>query len=168
MDIERIQLGKLVLTPVFLSLAKIVEEAITLTEQMAKQAQVQIEKKSPFPEVEVYTDPSRVIQVLLNLLSNAIKFSEPHSSIFVSIELQQDTVKVAVEDTGTGIPKFFYPRIFNKFAQADTGDQRSASGTGLGLNISKSIMELLGGTLDFISEEGKGSIFFFTLPIRKK
>jgi signal transduction histidine kinase len=84
--------------------------------------------------------------------------------IQVSIDRRGRWIRVTVSDPGPGIPKAFRGRVFEKFAQADASDSRQKSGTGLGLSISKSIIERLGGRIDFETTLGKGSQFFFELP----
>ena len=107
----------------------------------------------------------RLMQVLNNLLSNAAKFSLPGGTVDVSVAVQGDRVRVAVTDRGTGIPDEFRGRIFQKFAQADSSDSRQKGGTGLGLSISRAIVEKHGGRLDFTSEAGIGTTFYFDLPL---
>jgi DNA-binding response OmpR family regulator len=109
-------------------------------------------------------DADRLTQVVTNLLSNAIKFSPPDSAVQVTLSEAAGNAQVEVQDRGPGIPHEFRDRIFRKFSPADSSDSRARGGTGLGLNISKAIVEKLGGTLGFTSEVGQGSIFHFGLP----
>ncbi len=105
------------------------------------------------------------MQVLANLISNACKFSPKESKVTLSINSDNSTVRVSVSDTGPGISEEFQSRIFQKFSQADSSDTRRKGGTGLGLNISKKIIEKLNGNLNFTSEVNKGTTFYFDLPI---
>jgi len=114
--------------------------------------------------LRVLGDAERLMQVLANLLSNAVKYSPPGEAIVVSAERRAGSVRVAVRDRGPGIPAEFRERIFQKFAQADTSTSREKGGTGLGLSITKAIVERLGGRIDFDSEPGQGSAFYFELP----
>jgi DNA-binding response OmpR family regulator len=114
--------------------------------------------------VRVNVDSDGLSQVLTNLLSNAVKFSPAGSSVDVRIAGGTGRVRVEVRDRGSGIPEEFRDRIFQKFSQADSSDTRQKSGTGLGLNISKAIVERLGGTIGFSTETGAGTTFFFELP----
>jgi CheY-like chemotaxis protein len=109
-------------------------------------------------------DVDGLSQVLANLLSNAVKFSPAGGSVDVSLTLSQGRARVEVRDHGAGIPDEFLPRIFQKFSQADSSDTRQKGGTGLGLNISKAIVERLGGTIGFDTAAGAGTVFFFELP----
>ena len=112
-------------------------------------------------------DIDRFFQVMANLLSNAIKYSHLGGVVKVTMEPGETALIISVIDEGHGIPAEFRQRIFRKFAQTDSSDPRRRDGTGLGLSITKSIVEKLGGVIDYQSVEGEGSTFFFTLPIIK-
>lgn len=120
---------------------------------------------------KVICDELRLKQVLLNLLSNGIKFTKT-GYVLLTARLVQETVEMmticfSVQDTGIGIPETQRDNIFNSFAQADTSIAREYGGTGLGLTISRKLVELMGGKLTVESEEGKGSSFSFSLDLRK-
>lgn len=102
----------------------------------------------------------------LNLISNAIKFSNPGGSIFVNIFDKNDTVEIWVEDTGVGIEAKYLNDIFERFQQVDKSLSRNAEGSGIGLSLVKSIVEMHGGNISVESEVGKGSIFKIKLPVR--
>lgn len=116
-------------------------------------------------------DVTRVKQVFSNLISNAIKFTEK-GEIFTSVELLSKSetdeieIKVAIKDSGIGIPQDKLPFIFEAFTQADTSTTRKYGGTGLGLPISKRLVGLMGGDLWAVSENGEGSVFYFTLKLK--
>ena len=112
-------------------------------------------------------DENRLQQILNNLIGNAIKFTE---SGFVEISANQknDTITLAVKDTGIGIPENKWDVIFQEFQQADGSISREFAGTGLGLSISKRLVELHGGKMWFTSKEGEGSMFYFTLPVSEE
>src|SRR6185436_2845305 len=95
----------------------------------------------------VLGDADRLMQVLTNFLSNACKFSPSEGQVVVSAEVVEHIVRVAVIDQGPGIPEFFRDLVFEKFTQADTSTIRRHPGSGLGLNIAKSIIDALGGTI---------------------
>jgi PAS domain S-box-containing protein len=117
-------------------------------------------------DAEVEVDAARLLQVLNNLISNAVKFSDPKHPVEISAVLTDDDhVRVAVRDYGAGIPDDFRGRIFSKFAQADGSNSRRVGGTGLGLAIVKALVERMRGEIEFESEVGRGSTFFFTLPL---
>jgi DNA-binding response OmpR family regulator len=101
---------------------------------------------------------------LTNLLSNAAKFSPTHETIHVAVTRHEQMVRVAVTDHGPGIPVEFRPRVFMKFAQADSSDTRQRGGTGLGLNICKAIIERLGGRIGFESQPHVATTFYLDMP----
>ena len=101
---------------------------------------------------------------MANLLSNAAKFSKPGSVVKIYLKDLDAYVQVEVEDTGQGIPEEFQGQIFSAFAQASNGNTRRQGGTGLGLNISKKLIENMHGSIGFTSTAGVGSMFWFALP----
>lgn len=109
-------------------------------------------------------DRRRIRQVLLNLLSNAVKFTQK-GSITLSVKRKADYLEFAVIDTGTGIPQDMQTQIFEPFQQTEDGIKQ-VEGTGLGLPITKSLVEAHGGRIWLESELGEGSAFFFILPTR--
>jgi two-component system, sensor histidine kinase len=112
----------------------------------------------------VKADASRVRQVLLNLISNAIKFTSAGEVTVVSAP-HGGSLRIAVSDTGMGIPDDQKSRMFERFSQADASTTRRFGGTGLGLSISRQLVELMGGTMGFESREGAGSMFWMELPL---
>jgi signal transduction histidine kinase len=106
----------------------------------------------------------RLMQVMANLLSNAAKFSPRGARVEVRLERVHGALRVSVVDPGPGIPEEFKPRVFDRFAQADSSTSRRRGGTGLGLAICKMIMDKLGGKIDFVSAPGRGTTFYFELP----
>jgi two-component system phosphate regulon sensor histidine kinase PhoR len=113
----------------------------------------------------IRADRMRLEQVFVNLIHNAVKFTKPGGEIVLGAESNSTAVKFAVRDSGTGIPSESLSRIFERFYRADKS--RTGSGTGLGLSISKHIVEAHGGKIWAESEEGKGSVFYFEIPISR-
>lgn len=111
-------------------------------------------------------DQDKIMEVLVNLVGNAIKFTET-GIITVRTERVDDAIRVAVSDTGIGIKKEHTKKLFQDFSQLATGKERKTGSTGLGLAISRKLIIHQGGQIWFDSEFGKGSTFYFTLPIRQ-
>lgn len=109
------------------------------------------------------SDPYRIKQVLTNLISNALKFTH-EGSVEITAKIEGNSIIISVIDTGIGIAKQNHSAVFKEFTQAHSGIEKKFGGTGLGLTISKKIIELLGGTIQLESQEGQGSIFTITLP----
>lgn len=118
-----------------------------------------------FEELIMACDIDSIERIILNLLSNAIKFTEKGGRIFVSIGKINDNIYIRVEDTGIGIPKNMQDEIFNRFFKIDKSTYRKKEGSGIGLALVKSLVELHGGTISVKSEINCGSIFTVTLPI---
>jgi signal transduction histidine kinase/ActR/RegA family two-component response regulator len=110
-------------------------------------------------------DPVRIRQIVLNLASNAVKFTERGAVRIEVARLDADQLKISVVDSGIGISEEQLNRMFRRFTQADSSTTRRYGGTGLGLSISKTLVELMGGTIGVHSEPGRGSTFWFTLPL---
>ncbi|WP_224247971.1 GAF domain-containing sensor histidine kinase [Hyalangium gracile] len=164
LDLEKMESGQLDLRLRPEELAELVSQAITSQRGDATQHDVRVEAVLEAPDARAVVDADRLIQVLTNLLSNAIKFSPPGERVRIRLERLEGRVYILVEDCGPGIPESFRERVFQKFAQADGSDTRSKGGTGLGLSISRTLVERMGGTLDFLTQEGAGTTFRVMLP----
>ncbi|PPJ63974.1 response regulator [Cuspidothrix issatschenkoi] len=163
LDIERIESGKVKMEKEICNLEDLITSALSIIQPLADKANVNLSVSS-LP-VQLWVDPDRIVQILTNLLSNAIKFSLPNSRISVIVKQQNHEVLLAVKDTGRGIPENKLDSIFERFQQVDSSDSRNHDGTGLGLAICKSIVLQHDGSIWVESELGKGSNFYFTLPI---
>ena len=118
-------------------------------------------------EKTIAFDEEKIERIMLNLLSNAVKFTKKNGSILVNIYDKGDFIKISVQDTGIGIPKNKLKFIFERFAQIDKSTSRQNEGSGIGLALVKSLVEMHDGKISVNSEEGKGSEFIITLPVKK-
>ncbi len=134
-----------------------------IVEPLAKSKNLTIVHNVPDATI-VFGDHDKIMQVLLNLLSNAIKYSPENAVIEIVVALEEKQVRVSVVDQGQGIPDEFHSRIFQRFEQAESGQTVKPASSGLGLVISKEIVESQAGQMGFTSEFGSGSTFWFTLP----
>lgn len=166
LDIEKIEAGKMEFNYTICDPQLLINEVVAANEGFAEKFQVKITIKV-ISKAEVKIDKDKIEQALTNLLSNAIRYSPQGGVIEVTIEKLNKMLRIAVHDQGPGIPASFQDKIFGKFNQADTTSTRKKSGTGLGLNISKAIIEQHGGTINFETTIGKGTTFYFDLPVIK-
>ncbi len=164
LDLERIENGGLHFQPRRVELGAFLRELLAQHESYAAEFGIGFELEVPAAELACRTDPARLAQAVGNLLSNAVKFSPPGEKVRVSLSVSGPRFRIAVADRGPGVPPDFQPRLFEKFAQADSSDQRRGQGTGLGLAIVKAIVERLGGSCGFETGPGRGSTFHIELP----
>ncbi len=169
LDISKIESGKLELDLHDCDLEALAYDAITMFSYRAKQAGVALScRLDPEACVTVLCDDNRLRQVLVNLLGNALKFTASGSVVLESQCVQRDdhriVVRLAVTDTGLGIPADKIDRLFSPFSQVDSSTSRQFGGTGLGLSISKQLVELMGGTIGATSRLGVGSTFWVEVP----
>ena len=158
LDISRLESGKLVLRRQLVDLCELVGVVIEKVRMMEPEVHAEVEFSAGFPRV--YADPDKIEQVLTNLVENAAKYADP-KGMRVLGEVGDGVVSVAVVDQGEGIPQADLPRVFTKFyRRAET----RPTGSGLGLWISRGLVEAHGGRLGVESRVGEGSTFRFTLP----
>lgn len=167
LDMEKLASGQFRLHLEPQDIQQLLEQAIDANSSYAAQLHIGLELYSELPKTILNIDKGRIEQVLNNLISNAAKFSPKNGEVRVSLLSKRGFVRVEVKDNGIGISEEFRSRIFQKFAQADSSDTRVKGGTGLGLHISKALIECHGGSIGFISEPGQGSVFFFELPLKE-
>ncbi|MDG3441850.1 ATP-binding protein [Nitrospirillum amazonense] len=165
LDIERIESGTLDLKADKLDLAELAAETVATLRPMAEEHTITLRHTSAGP-LPVVGDPRRLRQVLAHLLSNAIKYSNPGGAVTVRGDMQEGRIRLSVHDNGPGVPDWFKPRLFQKFAQADSSDSRQKGGNGLGLSIVKAIVERHGGHITLTSHPGDTE-FVLTLPSRR-
>lgn len=166
LDIEKIEAGKMQFSCEYVDINNLAQEAVDANQMYGEKYSIQLRLEKSIQPAYVYVDPDRVMQVLTNLISNAVKFSSNDSSVTIIVKKLDRLAQVSVIDQGAGIPIEFQSRVFEKFSQLDVSNARNIGGTGLGLSVSKVIVEKLGGTLDFISKPGEGSTFYFNFPLK--
>jgi signal transduction histidine kinase len=115
-------------------------------------------------EVFIISDEAKFRQILVNLIDNSMKFTS-EGFIELGVTKNENKIEIWVKDTGIGIPKDHHDKIFERFRQVETSNTRKYGGNGLGLAISKGLVEMLGGEIWLESEQGKGTSFYFSLPI---
>ncbi len=165
LDIQKLEAGGVALHPQLVALLPLIKRNIEENRPYAAQHKAQIVLQSSLPPTTtLVTDPARLSQVLTNLMSNAAKFSPEDSDITVSLDACDATVRISVADQGPGVPEDFRPLLFSKFSQADGSSTRKRGGTGLGLHISRSLIELMGGRIGYQPGEHGGAVFFLELP----
>ncbi|MES3020949.1 MAG: ATP-binding protein [Pseudomonadota bacterium] len=165
LDVEKLDAGMVNFDSEQLDVAKLLDEVCSLNLPYAAKLSVRLECVPPAAPMRVRADESRLLQVLTNLISNACKFSPAEASVQVSAERDGQWVRINVLDHGSGIPDEFRPSIFQRFAQAQASRHNKKVGTGLGLSLSKSMIEKMGGRIDFESIEGQGARFYVELPL---
>ena len=163
LDLEKIESGSLAFEFKKLDIIKLTRQAIDENEGYSQKHGVVLKLNTSLENASVFGDQNRLLQVYANLISNAVKFSQAGEQVEIIVEGNNDSYRVAVQDHGSGIPESFHNRIFQRFAQADSSDTREKGGTGLGLSITKAIVERHGGKIDFETEQGKGTKFYFDL-----
>lgn len=166
LDFEKLQSDSADYVKEDINTAELISEVIEINQSLASQANIKLEEKIE-DDVNLIADPQRLSQVLVNLVSNAVKFSAENETVEVGCVSQQDKVKIYVKDKGLGIPAEYKDKIFERFMQVDSSDDRKIQrGTGLGLAISKRMTEDMGGIIGFDSKEGEGSTFFIIFPLQ--
>ncbi|MBI3817702.1 MAG: response regulator [Planctomycetes bacterium] len=172
LDYSKIEVGKLRIELAPFDLESCVEDVLDVFAEKAFRNNINIISRiDPSIPAEIVGDAFRVRQVLLNLVGNAVKFTERGAvtvevSRRASLTLQNEILHIAVRDSGIGISADACKRLFQPFSQADGSTTRRYGGSGLGLVIARQLVEMMGGTLDVSSEPGRGSEFWFTLPIQ--
>ena len=165
LDLSKVEAGKVTLTREWASFAEVLQAVGEMVAPLAARAGVALETSVPDLLPALYVDPMRLKQILFNLLSNGIKFTKPGGKVRVVGELRGKGLAIHVEDTGIGISNQDLSRLFREFERIDSQPETSqVEGTGLGLALTKRLVELHGGTITVVSELGRGSTFSIVLP----
>ncbi len=161
-DIVRMESGKIELSISDVPVSALIERSVRSVAHLAERHEITL--AVPLRDAIVRANEERILQVLVNLLGNAIKFAPKRSTVSIALDVEAGSVTIKVIDRGQGVAPEDQDRIFDRFQQAQLGDERTKGGSGLGLAICKAIVEEHGGKIGVRSEPGKGSTFWFTLP----
>ena len=173
LDMSKLESGEIVLEEIPFNLRSISREVFVVIEQMAAEQNIRImwEKKEIIHR-NLIGSPGYVKRVMMNILSNAVKYNRANGQIYISCrelpseQPEMTTIEFTCRDTGIGMTEAFQKQIFEPFAQEHTGSRTRFAGTGLGMPITKKLIEKMGGTITFESEEGAGTTFVIRVPFR--
>lgn len=167
LDVSRIQEGQIHLELRPTKVEDVIEETIDSLEPLIKAGEVAVDFEilgGPLPKVEA--DKEKLKRVLINLLSNSIKYTMAKGKVKITVEKIPKFLRISVRDSGIGILKTDKEKVFKKFFRSANVIKAVPDGTGLGLYIAKSLANAMGGKMSFTSDEGKGTTFYFTLPLK--
>ena len=173
LDMSKLEADEMVLEETPFNLSSIAEEVFAVIEQIAAEQNIRImwEKKEVIHR-NLIGSPAYVKRVMMNILSNAVKYNKKNGCIYISCreilseQPEMTTMEFVCRDTGIGMTDAFQKHIFEPFAQEHTGSRTKYAGTGLGMPISKKLVEKMGGTITFKSKEGAGTIFLIRVPFK--
>ena len=173
LDMSKLESDEVILEEIPFNLSSISREVFVVIEQMAAEQNIRIEwEKKEIIHRNLIGSPGYVKRVMMNILSNAVKYNRENGHIYIScIEIPSEqpemtTMEFVCRDTGIGMTEEFQKCVFEPFAQEHTGSRTKFAGTGLGMPIAKNLVEKMGGTITFESEEGAGSTFVIRVPFR--
>jgi signal transduction histidine kinase/ActR/RegA family two-component response regulator len=173
LDMSKLESGEIVLEEIPFNLSSISREVFAVIKQMAAEQNIRIEwEKKEITHRDFIGSPGYVKRVMMNILSNAVKYNRENGHIYIScMEIPSEqpgmtTMKFVCRDTGIGMTEEFQKCVFEPFAQEHTGSRTKFAGTGLGMPIAKNLVEKMGGTITFESEEGAGTTFVIRVPFK--
>ncbi|GIM28803.1 hypothetical protein CPJCM30710_14690 [Clostridium polyendosporum] len=164
-DVTKIEAGFMNLNPRDMNVVSIVEDITLSVAEYAKAKGLYVQFDTEIEEKVMALDPDKLERIILNLLSNAIKFTDKNGNIFVNIYDKETSILISIKDTGIGIPSDKVNKILERFIQVENTLIKSHEGSGIGLSIVKSFVEMHGGTITVLSELGVGSEFLIELPV---
>jgi len=165
LDVARIDQGKAIFAEEIFNLADLVKESITGFQGMAAENNVKIESQIETGPLRVCGDERKMRVVFDNLIGNAIKYSKEEGKVEIKLKKDDNRIIFSVQDWGVGIPRFQHSNVFEKFFRSKNESRYRTDGVGIGLYLAKGILKHCGGKVWFESEAGKGSIFYFSLPV---
>jgi len=168
LDAARIDKGQLVEKFKPVSLHELFKKQIEFMQPLAEKNKINLEIKSPAGDTTIMGDKETLEQAFSNLISNAIKYNKPSGSVSISFRENNDNIITDIKDTGVGIEKKHIPQLFNQFFRVSRNESKKGKGSGLGLSISKKIIDAHSGTIDVSSNPGEGSTFSVSLPKHNK
>ncbi len=171
LDISRIESGKMKLMVYELDLITVIKELVASFLPFAEKKQISLKFASEFEKLSLFFDRDKVEKILNNLLSNAIKFTPQGGSVKVNLKPEGNDnqfIRISVTDNGIGIPKEQLSKIFDRFYQVDNRLSKEYEGTGIGLSLTKELVELHKGKISVESHEGQGSVFTLYLPLGRE
>ncbi len=166
MDLSRLRNSDLKLHMQAVDMKALTDTVLTVMKPLAHGKPLKLINSIPDTLPPVWGDESRLQQVLYNLIGNSVKFTD-QGEIRISADIKGDLMEFSISDTGSGIPENRHDEVFKPFGQADAMEGRAYGGVGLGLSITKHLVELHGGSIGFQSEPDAGSLFYFTIPVIK-
>ena len=173
LDMSKLESGEIVLEEIPFNLGKIFEEVLVVIEQIAAEQNIRIVwEKKEITHRDLIGSPGYVKRVMMNILSNAVKYNRANGQIYISCrelpseQPEMTTIEFTCRDTGIGMTEAFQKQIFEPFAQEHTGSRTKFAGTGLGMPITKKLVEKMGGTISFESKEGTGTTFVIRVPFK--
>ena len=163
LDMSKIEANAMKIVKSRFWISRAIDEACNILQPLAQKKNIKINKAIQ-SDFEVFADYTKIQQIIYNLMSNAIKYSPENDEIEIAVVYDDKTYKIAIHDNGVGIDKKYHGKIFAKFVQLDSAYTKKESSTGLGLTITKELVELHGGKISLISEINNGSTFIVELP----
>lgn len=167
LDMARVESGKEEANAKEITLSELIPQIVKLMAQTAggKNIALVSPKKEEYENISVYADNRHIRQILINIISNAIKYTPPQGTVRIVVRAEADKAIIEIQDTGVGIAEAEQHKVFQEYSRIDEAYSSKQIGTGLGLNLTKKLVELNGGTISFRSKLGSGTTFFFTLPL---
>jgi len=168
LNVSRIEEGRYVYEPESTSLENIVREVLGNLEEEINEENIELVFNKPDQPTSIKVDTEKIRLAVKNLIDNAVRYSPTEGRVVVTIKQKEEEVQFSVEDNGIGIPEEQQDRIFSKFFRASNATHKQTEGSGLGLFITKNIVESHEGEIWFESEADEGTTFYFTLPTAEK